>query len=114
MSDIDHDKIITGPLPRGGLVFEFKEMERAVAFATAVKSRTLTSTAGCSMMPKRRRPRTHFSRGSNPRRSSTLTGLFGHTIPVRPSPSGMRGGSSNGKSRNWPRKSSTANLSGPE
>ena len=39
MSDIDHDKIITGPLPRGGLVFEFKEMERAVAFATAVKSR---------------------------------------------------------------------------
>ena len=113
MSDIDHDKIITGPLPRGGLVFEFKEMERAVAFATAVKSRFNLdcrvfddAEAAAASHP--------FFPGSNPRRSSTLTGLFGHTIPVRPSPSGMRGGSSNGKSRNWPRKSSTANLSEPE
>ena len=28
MSDIDHDKIITGPLPRGGLVFEFMVKSR--------------------------------------------------------------------------------------
>ena len=113
MSDIDHDKIITGPLPRGGLVFEFKEMERAVAFATAVKSRfnldcrvfddAEAAAASHPFFPwVQSPPVVHVDRP------------FWSSIPVRPSPSGMRGGSSNGKSRNWPRKSSTANLSEPE